>query len=838
MENQICDNSNNNQNLQENENKNIDIQENIPDIINENSKDKFVGEKDENNIIKDVIIEEQNKDNNLLDNKNKDSENIEIEQNQDMPNNEENDNKNIINNEEIKDEKNLIKDELSENGFSKDESTNSLHCLGNNHGRVNSELDFDKIIAGKDESQFINPNNPNENLENKIYERNLEDEDLDETQNLNVNNYLGNIFRDVANKKKNLKDYSRNDSRLSIFHNFDEEMQNIDFGEIINAQLNQIKEKTLSYFDKIKNELEKIYTNYINQMTNYINENELKISRVLQKDIENDENILEFADNNIFKQIDNILEIHENIFNAIEDHVGLLRVFLRQTDLIQQKNPLEIFINNNSNEILKCWFLNKIDYQKLNLSTVIINKDLSELCSRYLIKKKDNNFSSITIKKDTKGNLSLESDFVRDNINNLEKLKFMNLKSEEINSIFKNKNKQNNQTNQGNNETISSAKKLRSLSIIESDFSSTNLAKISTPELKKLKLKRTPLALSLKYFFESIIGETIFLQNLYLQKCFLDDQSLSQIFLFLSEKSQILESLQNISFSGNEITTVDMKYLIEKNCIFKALQYLDFSKNNIYEFITENFKCIQNLNVLDLTDNNISNYLFFQAINVKNKDIQSIVLLTNNIFLNNNKTNSKKYREYLDENLSKFKYKIKKLNFSFLYTKETINNLLELRISSMVKISLIKLNLSYCGLCNENVCNFLQNNFGLLNLKELNLSNNFLTIQIFNKILKIDISMEKLSCLDLSMNNINSLTLEEYADIDKFIDKHPKLKKIKFQDSTFCQDLLLLTQTEKEKSEAIIKKLISKEVKFIVEKEYNILIVPLKELFELKDKEL
>ena len=98
--------------------------------------------------------------------------------------------------------------------------------------------------------------------------------------------------------------------------------------------------------------------------------------------------------------------------------------------------------------------------------------------------------------------------------------------------------------------------------------------------------------------------------------------------------------------------------------------------------------------------------------------------------------------------------------------------------------------------------------------------------------------MEKLSCLDLSMNNINSLTLEEYADIDKFIDKHPKLKKIKFQDSTFCQDLLLLTQTEKEKSEAIIKKLISKEVKFIVEKEYNILIVPLKELFELKDKEL
>jgi hypothetical protein len=43
---------------------------------------------------------------------------------------------------------------------------------------------------------------------------------------------------------------------------------------------------------------------------------------------------------------------------------------------------------------------------------------------------------------------------------------------------------------------------------------------------------------------------------------------------------------------------------------------------------------------------------------------------------------------------------------------------------------------------------------------------------------------------------------------------------------------------EKEKCDKINKKLISKEIKFIVEKEYNILIVPLKELFELKDKEL
>ena len=665
-------------------------------------------------------------------------------------------------------------------------------------------------------------------------EKSSEEEFLDENININKNqNVLGNIFRDVVNKKK----IERNDSRMSIYNkNLGEGPKNINFGEIINAQLNEIKDNTLSYLDKTIKELEKRYSNYINKMTNYINENELKISKVFQKHFENDENILEFADNNIFQQFDNVLEIHDNIFKSIEDHIGLLRQFLRQADLIQQKNPLEHFINNNSNDIFNSWFLNKINFQKLNLTNVILNKDLSELCSRYLVKKKDNNFSSITIKKDNKGNLSLESEFVKENLNNLEKLKFMSLKSEEINSIFK---PQNNQKNQNNNiEIIPSANKLSSLSIIESDFSFTNLIKMTIPELKKLKLKRTPLSLSLKYFFESILGNTLFLQKLYLQKCFLDDQSLSQIFLFFSEKNQLVESLQNISFAGNDITQVNMNSLIEKKCNFKSLQFLDFSKNNIYEFLTDNFKILPAINVLDLTDNNISNFNFFNAVKSQKREIQSIVLLSNNIFINNNKNNASKYREYLDDNLVKFKYKIKKLNFSFLYNKETLNKLIKIKISPMVKISLTKLNLSYCGLSDQHVCDFLKNNFGLLNLEVLNLSNNFISIKIFNSMLKIDISIEKLYSLDLSMNNINSLTIEEYSEIEKFIDKHSQLKKIKFQESTFCQDLLLLTQNEKEKCEEINKKLINKEIKFIVEKEYNILIVPLKELFELKDKEI
>ena len=77
---------------------------------------------------------------------------------------------------------------------------------------------------------------------------------------------------------------------------------------------------------------------------------------------ETNENFMNYADDKIFKQIDHLLEIHENIFDALEDHATLLSIFLEKPDLIQQKNPLEFFINTYSNNILDCWFLNKINF--------------------------------------------------------------------------------------------------------------------------------------------------------------------------------------------------------------------------------------------------------------------------------------------------------------------------------------------------------------------------------------------------------------------------------------------------------------------------------------------
>ena len=686
---------------------------------------------------------------------------------------------------------------------------------------IDSTTDLDKIVPGKDEGR-LNSISYGSN-EEKESQRKSDEKDRYSLSNFN----FGNLYKDFG-RRRTMTRVDRKSRFMTIVE--EEKDKNMKLKDIINAQLNEIKDNTIAFLLQAAKELEHRYAEYINNICDYIAENEIKINKVFQQNNETGENMLENSENNITQQIENLLEIHENIFNALEDHASLLEIFLEKIDLIQQKNPLEYFINTYSSNILNSWFLNKVNFQKLNVSSFESNKDLSELYTKYLIRQKSNTFKNFSITQDKYGNLSSGSDFIRQNLKNLEKLKFYNVKGEEINKIF-----EKNQKDGKEQDMIAS--KLKSLSVFDSNFSSTALNKLYTPSLKKLKIKRIILPLSLAGFFDSILFKSSFLQNLYLQKCLIDDESLSQIFTYLSEKPKLLESLQNISFAGNEITTVNMKQLIDKRCTFQSLEVLDFSKNSIYEFGMENFRVLQNIKILDLSDNNIISYSLFE--NVKNmKKLQCILFLCNNMFLSNNKNYTNSYKKYIYNKLENYNSKIKKINLTFLFDKISKNNILSLKLSPMIKISLIKLNLSYCGLDNELVCKFLNNNFGLLNLKTLILSKNFIDLKFFELIKKIEIPLEKLECLDLSLNDIHSLTYEEYQNVELFVNKHIHLKRIKLQETIFTQDLLVLSQHEPEKFGEINRNLISKDFKFVVEKDNALLIEPLKDLFYIKDKEI
>ena len=713
---------------------------------------------------------------------------------------------------------------LKDDSYDKSASMHDSHSPNSFQNNANSLLkkirddgsEYDKIVSGRDESRL---NSCSFNLEEKDTSMRS---DHEKDKNL-MNNNIINVYKDFRFKRNSIKLEPG-----AIIRTISEEKdKNMKLKDIINAQMVELKDSTLTFFSQTIKELEHRYTEYINNICDYVAENEMKLNKVFHQNNEDNENIIEFTKNNILQQIENLMEIHDNICDALEDHAGLLGIFLEKPDLIQQKNPLEYFINTYSSNIINSWFFYKINFQKLNIRSFDTNKDLSELYVKYLVKQKNKNFKNFTITQDIYGNLSNEANFAKQNIKSIENLKFDSVKAEEINKVFDIKKK-------GGKEQDNIARKLKSLSLIKSDFSTVALNKLNTPSLKKLKIKRIILPLSLSGFFDSVLYKSSFLQNIYLQKCFIDDESLLQFFKYLSEKPELMESLKTISFSGNEITSVCMDSLIEKKCNFQSLEVLDFSKNNIFEFGTENFKLLMNLKILDLTDNNLTNYTFFE--NIKSlKTIKSVLFLCNNMFLINNKNNTNQYIKYLVDRLGNYKSKIKKINLSFLFDKVSKPIILKLLLSPMIKISLIKLNLSYCGLDNETVCKFLNNNFGLLSLKVLNLRNNFIDLKFFTSIKSVDLSLEKLNCLDIGINEFQTLTFADYLNIEYFANKHPNLKKIKVQQTTFIQDLLTLTQNEPEKLIEVNKNLINREIKFIIEKDDALTIDPLKELIEYKN---
>ena len=754
--------------------------------------------------------------------------------------------------EDVKEDKNSINDE---NSNKKEENNNINIPKKESNKKVDiyeNEIVGENII-NEEENQKFSTNEIIEINKNPIDRRDTIKIMGDDEIKTNFNNnsyYLGNLFMDIVNKydeENDLKEKRRllrntiSQKKKVKKEEPKAEIHSFNFNDIINVQLNEVKQNTLSYLDKAKIELDKRYSSYIKKINDYVNENELKISKVLP-DFETNENFMSYADDTIFKQIDYLLEIHDNIFSALEGHINLLFTFLDQISLIQQKNPFEYFLNTNSNEILKCWFLSKINFNKLSLSNMIINKDLSDLVSGYLCKKRENNFAKITIQKDTKGNLSLESDFLRDNINNLEKLKFLGLSSDAVNSILKNlnkkpSNKKDKEKDIEENENIQIGKNLHSLSIIGTDFNHQNLPKFSLPLLRKVKIKKS--ILPLNYFFDSIAGQTSFLKIINFQNCKINDKNFLDFFYYLRKRKYLQDSLQYLSFSGNELTYINLKKFMNSGGNLKSLQYFDLSRNNIYEFVTDNFKTMPLLRILDLSDNNISNYSFFNSIytlHKKNK-MPCAVLLSNNIFVSNNKYNNRNYRKYIYDILTNFKYKIKKVNLSLLYNKDNIEELTILRISPSVKISLVKLNLSFCGLKTETIWKFFQNNFGLLNLVSLNLSYNFISNSFFSLCSGPDILLEKLKIIDISRNDIHCKEFKDFKEIEKFINNYQKLKKIKIQNNDFIEEIIDLYKGKKEEMDNIIDKLKNKEIKFFVEVKYkNLVLEKLNGIIDYKDK--
>ena len=123
--------------------------------------------------------------------------------------------------------------------------------------------------------------------------------------------------------------------------------------------------------------INKTYNNYIDFINKYISDKEKKMTKIIEEKKKKD-NFISYVDNNIFKQIESIFEIQENIFDAISDNIQILIDFLNEFNLIFERNPLEKFINLKGKKIFDSFLFNKINYKKINLTNLTLYSNFNQ----------------------------------------------------------------------------------------------------------------------------------------------------------------------------------------------------------------------------------------------------------------------------------------------------------------------------------------------------------------------------------------------------------------------------------------------------------------------------
>ena len=587
------------------------------------------------------------------------------------------------------------------------------------------------------------------------------------TNNNNENNSKlseNNIINSLNQEKK-----EDNINNLDLICSLNETINNDEAK--INVRLSNKKDNIISCFEILKKSCSLSYQNFGNKMINWYTKQNQKLSNLFK------ENNLTFMTSKIKinEKINNIFQILDNIINSITDQINLLNSYLND-DFFDANYPLEEFIIKNSSCIINGHLLSKIDINSINSEMIMENEDLFEIFQNYYLKRKKY-FSSI---KSIKIKIKTEKDL--DSLNN---------------KIQENQDQEDNYSN-----------KIKSICFEDFNISSPNVARIqitkSLESLEKLKIKKS-INVYNSNIYKSIISKSNNLKEIKLERIQLTDKSFKEFISDITKDNSLYKTIKYLSFSNNNLNSIILK---SKKIIFEELEMLDFSNNNIYNFSTNNFKLLPNLKILDLSNNNINNNILFEGIlkSKKKKKINFISFMSKNIFIYNVKDNNKKYIKYLNENLPLIDYKLRKMNLSFVYNKNNQEEISKLNFSHSINISLTKLNLSFCGLNCETLSKFFTNNFGLINLKKLNLNHNFISMDFFSLFTKEDeLSLiDKIEKIDLSFNSLKCESKKDLEKMNVFLENNKCLKILKFKNNLIL-NIFLKNQDKKEYNDEINK---------------------------------
>ena len=621
-------------------------------------------------------------------------------------------------------------------------------------------------------------------------EKNIEDENnqdkeviAKENNEAEKFNTLTDLFLDYRNSlNKNcgrLQSISFSNLNADNFRKdfLEAEEDNIDYSIIIMKRLDEIKSNSCKQFQSYMNNTNRKYDEFKSKIKSFIQVKERKLSNVMDP-LTNKQSILKYATQNIFIKINNILQICENIINAIGKNYELLNTFYEQTDLIDSQKQFENFLINNyklieNSSVLKRFNftemdttnLNKIDYYKFYIKYLSQRKIEGEECAK-----------NYTIKKEE---LQNGIGFIMENFSILEKLKLEGMGSNDFESIL-----QNIEINIKNNKKFNLSKlNIKNFGSIDTKFGDNKLN-----ILQKLKIQKGT------YINMSMVSKLFLESNKHLVKLSLEDINMTDVgfktlILTLISNPAITNTLEYLSLEGNRITMIryDKDHNKFQDTYFQNLNHLNLSRNGIYKF--ELFlSALPKLKFLDLTSNNIPTGSFMEnAIKVKDK----LVLLNDNMFITNSSHNNNIYIKYLNERMPTFNSEIKNLNLNFTYDIENQNYLKQLKLSMNVTISLIKLDLSFCGLYTDIIVRFFKNNPKFLSLRQLILRYNNIKGDFFEKIMSDEeICLDNISFIELSENEIICDTVEKLESLFKFIEKHKNLESLQLINTNFFSDLI------------------------------------------------
>ena len=626
-----------------------------------------------------------------------------------------------------------------------------------------------------------------ENNQEDNQEDNQENNEIIINENNNTNiNLLSELFKDY--RKSISKKYTRlrsvtfsnviDDNFRKDFYDLGDEKDNIDFSEMIKIKLDEIKNSSISQFQNYIDNVNKKYDEFKNKIVDFIESKKRKLSD-FEDPLNNKAFILKYAKQNIFIKINNIFEIYDNIINSIEKNFELLNLFYENSILMNSKKQIEDFLINNSNLIENCSVVSKFNFTKLdtsNIKEIKYYKYYINYLSQKKIEDEEEVMQYILKKDDMKNGLG----FIKENFSLLGKLTLKGIITEDFDNVLININ-ENMKKNQKTNIT-----KLNVLNF--SSIVPKNEINIQLNMLRKLKMQYGAY-INISKISKIFIENNNNLTSLSLEDINLTDLGFKSLISSLIKNQSITKTLEYLSLEGNKISMVkyDNEHVSLQYKYFQKLKWLILSRNNIYKFDFA-LNVLPNLKFLDLTSNDIPTSSFMEiAIKEKGK----LVLLNDNMFITNSPNNNDIYIEYLNERIPKFDTQIKNLNLNFTFDIGRQNNLEQLKLTNNVALSLIKLDLSFCGITTGVLVNFFKKNPKFICLKQLILKYNNIKADFFEKIIDIaEICLDSINFLDLSENEIICGTVQKMESLYKFIEKNKYLETFRLINSNFFSDLI------------------------------------------------